>query len=838
MKILCVECCKEVGGGSGKHEKSNIQNLFNNFRWKHLLNNIHVKNWCAHNGVEYADHPQSVAPKGRNVPLTPELHERLIQEGIEVMEAVNASLGDSQKPFTVFQPLKEGQRKSFWMKVRCFYCQEMHNLCPPKKNLESNLQHHLASTKHLQAVEQVKTGKKHDTPILSGKRGRPALSSRVSVHSNQPHLGRWWRADSRVPEDATTDHGGPPSQTSPGECSEARMNALLGSLCWGFRGPHCIYGGLSYSVCELLNDLHVGLVWYPEPHLIASFTTRSKVIKINGTFRHISCIRVDKSGKGFPNFSCRMCSSIPQENDFYKRVVREGLSVEKRGSRSTGTGRRLAYLSILELAGHGRNLRRELKSQKLLHRSAQARIVQLKVKRPSLRDLATEASCGHNVLKFCQNIINAHRSGALGGKPALWDLLRDVVQNLNRDRRGKRYSKNTKCLGEVMKVYGGRRMVDMFPLNYSGASYRQVKREGGKGVQFLPGEHSQIFAAVAQIYRDAKLAHNILGPVPILLAEDETKVKGRVTWESKWDTLAGFCGPSENHVCVSGFRPIVGSGEEGYRKLLESFSNNKKGSFARVVVVNPLHELLPRLVLVVCCTCNCFNSDWVRGQWDIIDKLWEQECLAAVGPIVGHASDGDSRRRQLMLADYQRNDGIRLDVGWEGWVFTASLDSGGNAKGLHDQDYIHNGKKLINPLLSATKTLQLGGDLCLHGHIEQVFQQFTVEEHGLTGEDVQRRDRQNWAAAQRLCQSKVRTCLARMRAPDYPHRERTLGTEFYLDICAAYIDIFCSPVLDLRSRIVLCGKVFFFSDFGGCGCSMEIMVYWVIRNHLCKQRTL
>jgi hypothetical protein len=72
---------------------------------------------------------------------------------------------------------------------------------------------------------------------------------------------------------------------------------------------------------------------------------------------------------------------------------------------------------------------------------------------------------------------------------------------------------------------------------------------------------------------------------------------------------------------------------------------------------------------------------------------------------VGHASDGDSRRRQLMLADYQRNDGIRLDVGWEGWVFTASLDSCGNAKGLHDQDYIHNGKKLINPLLSATKTL-------------------------------------------------------------------------------------------------------------------------------------
>ena len=42
------------------------------------------------------------------------------------------------------------------------------------------------------------------------------------------------------------------------------------------------------------------------------------------------------------------------------------------------------------------------------------------------------------------------------------------------------------------------------------------------------------------------------------------------------------------------------------------------------------------------------------------------------------------------------------------------------------------------------------------------------------------------------------------------HRERTLGTEKYLEICANYIDIFLSPRLDLRSRLVLCSKVSFF----------------------------
>ena len=636
------------------------------------------------------------------------------------------------------------------------------------------------------------------------------------MHSNQPNLGRWWAVESsgrgegadrvEAARDSAVDLSSSPHE---GECS-ACMNDLLGSLCWGFRGLNWIYGGVSYSVTPLFNDPHVGAVWYAEPHLTVTFMRNGKFVKVNGTFRHTSCSKVDRSGRGFVNLSCELCSSIPKENDFYKRVVREHFSVEKRGGRSTGAGRRLAYLSIPEIADHARLMRRKLRSQKLQHRSAQARIVQLKLKRPSLRELARDAACDHNVLKFCYSIVNAHRSGALGGKPALWDFLRDVAENLNHDRRGQRYRDNMKCLGEVMKVHGGRRMVDIFALNFAGPSYRQVKREVRKGVQFLPGEHAQIFAVVAQIYREAKLAHNIVGPVPVILPEDETKVKGRVAWEPKWDTLAGFCGPSENHVCVPGFRPLVGSGEEGYRQLLESFGKNRKGTFAQVVVVNPLHERLPRLVLVVCCTCNCFNSDWVRGQWDTIDRLWEEECLVAVGPIIGHTSDGDSRRRQLMLADYQSNEGICLDVGWEGWVFSASLNPSGNAKGLHDQDYIHNGKKLINPLLSAARTLQLGGDLCLHGHIEQVYEQFTVEEHGLIAEDVERRDRQNWAAAQRLCQFKVRSCLAHMRQPGYPHRERTLGTEFYLEICAAYIDIFCSPRLDLRSRVVLCGKVLFF----------------------------
>ena len=353
-------------------------------------------------------------------------------------------------------------------------------------------------------------------------------------------------------------------------------------------------------------------------------------------------------------------------------------------------------------------------------------------------------------------------------------------------------------------------MCDFFSLNYCGPSYSTTKKINKINVRFLGGEHSEVFASVAEIYKGVKLGHGIVGLIPIILAKDETKVKGRLVWDQKYDTLAGFCGIENNHVCVSNFRLIVGSGSDGYNNIVDSFSNNHVGGFARIVMVNPLHQSLLRLVLVVNCTCNCFNAAWVRRQWKVIEKLWVDKCKDIVGSIVGHANNGDSRKRQLMLEDYKAVDGIRLKVEWPGWFFSASLDATGDAKGLHDQDFIHSGKKLINPLDLPVRILQFGCDIAILEHVGMVYNKFTQDKHGLKLEYTTRKDRQNWALAQRLCQSKVRQCLADLCSSPEVHRERTLGTEKYLEICANYIDIFLSPRLDLRSRIVLSSKVSFF----------------------------
>jgi hypothetical protein len=165
-----------------------------------------------------------------------------------------------------------------------------------------------------------------------------------------------------------------------------------------------------------------------------------------------------------------------------------------------------------------------------------------------------------------------------------------------------------------MKIYDGHRMCDLFQLNFSGPSYKTIKIANSKGVKFLPGEHAHVFRCVAAIYREAKEAYGIIGPVPMILAENKTKVKSRVAWDSKGDHLISFYGPKLQRRCIFHFRPIIGTGEVGYNNIMEAFGNYQIAGFTRVIIVNPLHAKLPKLTLVLCCTCNCFDAIRVRQQ--------------------------------------------------------------------------------------------------------------------------------------------------------------------------------------------------------------------------------
>jgi hypothetical protein len=733
--------------------------------------------------------------------MTPADHKRLVEEGVSILQSVNDSISEDDPPFVIVGDVGVPQLKSFWFKVRCKIDGELMHLCPQKGNLRANLENHVHGFLHTKCCEDLARAKSSSSTscaLNSGKRGRPSARSRSTI-GNQRDLHSWFSSS------GSTD-----SVTTGESPSGMHSDSILSLLCWGFRKKISEYAGKSYRVDSLVNDPKPGSLWIAEPNTTADFVFKGEAVVVKGCFRHVQCKRLNGTGEPFTNFTCSYCIEIEQATDFRLRVLREGRALIKRGCRHTQSRRRIDYLQRTEVAEQSRTLAKKHREEKARHWLMKAKVVQLKVSHRGLKLSAIESFNRKDVLSFCNNILAAHSTNAFGGKPALWDFLRDVATNLNRVRQGHRFSKNSKSFAQAMRIYGGKRMCDLFSLNFGGPSYDCAKRENKKGVQFIAGEHSSVFATVVEIYREAKKTHGLVGPIPIILAEDETKVKSRISWDARSDGLVGFCGEKENHVCISTFKPQVGNGESGYSSIVDSFRMNVKGSFARVIMVNPLHDKLPKLVLVVSCTCNRFNSSWVRNQWETIDTLWQDSCGLVIGPIIGHSSDGDSRRRQLMVEDYCNKVGFRYEIPWEGWSLSCEWLGENKIKGLHDQDFIHNGKKLINPLDSAVKCLQLGADVCHLDHIGQVYQKFGIDQHGLRKEDVERTDRQNWASAQRICAKKARTCLQELRTCRDAHQERTLGTELYLSICADYIDIFLSVSLTLRERVVLASKVSFF----------------------------
>jgi hypothetical protein len=73
-----------------------------------------------------------------------------------------------------------------------------------------------------------------------------------------------------------------------------------------------------------------------------------------------------------------------------------------------------------------------------------------------------------DVLQFCNNILSTHHTNAFGGKFSLWDFLKDVARNINRKKEGYKLNMNSKGFAQIMKMYGGQHMCDLFQLNFVG----------------------------------------------------------------------------------------------------------------------------------------------------------------------------------------------------------------------------------------------------------------------------------------------------------------------------------------------------------------------------------
>lgn len=404
------------------------------------------------------------------------------------------------------------------------------------------------------------------------------------------------------------------------------------------------------------------------------------------------------------------------------------------------------------------------------------------------------------------------------------DVLHGAVKNMNiakpRGRRHTEHARSMMMYEWILYNYGPRAM-RFVAANLNGPMCETTVKAGLNSVpEYRCGFRGsrQVLPIVVALLKEAMEAADVpFGQVPYELSEDETNTNSEVEWDQRTDTLRNFCGrygecagraskcrcPQEHHQCESNFEVPVGSAEVAFANIVAAFQDCKRGNYARVIMINPLHPDLPKIPVFVSATCNMFDNAAVRFQWEVIDALCDECGLGDVlGPRVGHASDGDSRRRKLQLEDMTPKTGCRYKP-----LTCAAFELSGVGSEVpgrapviagHGQDFVHNGKKMVNPLDLDSKNLLLGEHAVTIGHMLIVTSQFQAHEHQCAERDIQRLDRQNWASAQALFKTPMLKCLAKL------HEEKKvpcLGTLVYLRMINRYISVFYSLSLSLADRI-------------------------------------
>jgi hypothetical protein len=189
-------------------------------------------------------------------------------------------------------------------------------------------------------------------------------------------------------------------------------------------------------------------------------------------------------------------------------------------------------------------------------------------------------------------------------------------------------------------------------------------------------------------------------------------------------------------------------------------------------------------------------------------RFWHyKHMLQSVGPLIAHASDGDKKRVRCMLDSLEKGT-YGLDT--PSFIMAAETQRG--LPLLMDQDFIHDAKKLRNPILNATRDLFWGQFIATKNHLKLVMTLFPKEEHGLLEEDIDVRDKQNFPAVQRVAFQKVRDCLRKLQdgyttSDGWYCQEDCRGTVAHLQVIWSFLEVFLGrgTLLETSSARVLCG---------------------------------
>ena len=441
----------------------------------------------------------------------------------------------------------------------------------------------------------------------------------------------------------------------------------------------------------------------------------------------------------------------------------------------------------------------------------------------------------------------------------------DILQNVGRDARGQRHSPKVMQFMKIVRLVGGPQVSKILSTNLGLPAESTLAKEN-YAPPWRAGFHKTNWESIRASYLAVAEANPGIKKCLVLSAEDETGVRPEVGWDATTDTITGLCGlDCENHCpTLEGCRKrkncnpvhqclsnelvlVVGNDPGAYDRVKAICETYRKGRMLRIMMLNPLDPKWPRLVCAHFDTCNAFSAkDYVNYQWRQVELYYQKYVADIVGPLVGFASDGDGRRRKLMLHYALDADPDKLmcfccapnalqrgctreryglpnaSFTLKAWKIIRGPRQGVPIDTLEaekfwiryigDQDYIHCGKKLINCTCHASRHLRLGP--YMHVHINQITSNMkaqTREEHGLLrGDDVRGGWKaMDWPSAVRLMKKKHLVSLHNLRRGrgNLVPNESVGGMLEYLKICRMYVSIFADWSLTNTERTRRAGIV-------------------------------
>eukprot|EP00112_Aurelia_sp_Birch-Aquarium-sp1_P010292 Seg2203.8 transcript_id=Seg2203.8/GoldUCD/mRNA.D3Y31 product="hypothetical protein" protein_id=Seg2203.8/GoldUCD/D3Y31 len=562
------------------------------------------------------------------------------------------------------------------------------------------------------------------------------------------------------------------------------------------------YGNQNYDINFLYNEEHAcnskqEALWCIEKQrIIPSSVSKESQL---GTIRSPSCFQVtyDKS------YICFECRKLPCVPSLRLRVLRKAKCKIRKVNRVNNS-----RLSNRERLSKLDAYRKAMCKQRVKVARATQKFLRLKGKLATYSDLMAEQGLRGDTAAMSNSLRMAHTKGQAEGRGKTAIFVKNIITNMQKKPKGKRYSKFTKSMYEVARIWGGWRMVKFFSENLDGPGEGTIKRicraTTKKGIE--GGFQTSHLKDTKEMYKNLMSQHKV-DAVLVEQAEDETSIIKLLQFMQKQDRIVGSCGKKGvGHKCNPSYHLVVGDTSDAYKKIEDFFEESVVSHMARVIMLNPLHVNLPPFVIYLAPTCNIFNHDDVKDQWRQVQTIYNEHLLEIFkAPLVAKASDGDSRRRKAMEMSAKSNDGERFTIGSQNFTLSGRIERDAHgvicSLNIMNQDYIHNGKKLTYPLDHATRRLCLGGHTAHISHLELAHERFSSHEHGLRIEDIKRTDRQNWGSAQRLFFSRVRECLKKIENGESGRKEDVKGTTVYLDLCHMYVEIFCSFKLGLLERV-------------------------------------